>query len=347
MHLGKNPSPTLLSMASAALERIDNSTASLITDFPELWMEFPGKVIEYRQEHRDDFIAKFIRRYPELKTIAGGYWLFTLERLFTLRRIYSSIPSNSPFIHLESDVMSLFNQDDFDFLVSTTNRAACPRFSEERGIASIFFVPNQAELERVLVEFTGLLNGPDSPTNDMDLLGISLNRNLIAELPSRPDCSWVNNQGERLVFDGAAYGQYLFGQDPFHTNGKRISGFQNPYFPVNLQDTSWELQEDVMRQISNLHYSYEGTGYRVLNLHIHSKIPLVSPRIQEDVWSRAINEANGTIERIPDLHVPNDIHTSRISLTNRLRLAKRRGLTRSMYNALNRRIRPPSKKFWR
>lgn len=338
VHIGQNPSPSLKSMAQVAKAMIENARIILITDFPQSWTEFPGEVLEYKERNRHEFILKFASRYPELEGIAGGYWLYTLERLFALTIAYDAIPAETAFVHLESDVALLMNQDDFELLVEKSKRTACPRHSEKRGIASVFFVPNQSELELTLEYFTKILNGPKGPTNDMDLLGMCLNSNLLDELPTKPWDAWQNIQGEYLVFDGAAYGQYLFGQDPFHTDGRRISGFVNPDFPINLEKTKWAIEEQDNLRSPGLTYNFEGQQIRVLNLHVHSKISLLSPSMSDSDWYKAINEANGSIARIADPYQQNKIHTGKISTINRFRLARRRGLAKTAFSALTKRI---------
>jgi len=338
VHIGHNPSPSLISMAQVAKAMIDNARVLLITDLPQSWAEFPGEVLKYTEKNRHEFILKFVKRYPELEGIAGGYWLYTLERLFALTIAYDALPEETAFVHLESDVALLMNQDDFELLVEKRKRTACPRHSEKRGIASIFFVPNRGELEQTLKDFTNILNGPKGPSNDMDLLGMCLNLNLLDELPTKPWDAWENIQGEHLVFDGAAYGQYLFGQDPFHTNGRRISGFMNPDFPINLEMTKWTIEEQGNLRSPGLTYYFEGQRIRVLNLHVHSKISLSSPSMRDLDWYRAINEANGSMARISDPYQQNKIHTGNISTINRFRLARRRGLAKTAFSAFTRRI---------
>jgi hypothetical protein len=344
VHIGKNPSPTLINMALEAKIRMTEVSVLLVTDHPNSWEGFPGEILKYREQDRSDFVIKFIKKFPELKTISGGYWLYTLERLFALKIVYDFIPVDTPFVHLESDVLSLFNQQDFDFIVQTTSRLACPRFSQKRGVASILFVPNEQELSRVLTIFTNVLNVPSGPTNDMDLLGVCLNENFIDELPTSPIDSAKTSEGENLVFDGAAYGQYLFGQDSFHTFGKRISGYQNPDFTLKLEQTVWVINEAEGAKPPHLNFCYEGELFRVLNLHVHSKMLLKAPTMFNPDWVRAIEEANGQIVRVADSFRPSDIHSGRVSILNRIRIARRQGLSKAILNGLLKRARSISTK---
>ena len=189
VQLGENPSPSLMSMANSSKGSANSVKIYLITDLPESWEDFPGEIVNYQKKHRDEFILKFIKRNPELNSISGGYWLYTLERLFALKRIYDVLTPAASFVHLESDVLSLLHDSDFQLLREKVKRVACPRFSKDRGIASVFFVPNEIEYDRTLKAFTHILNGPDAPRNDMDLLGACLNSGQIEELPSLPGIS--------------------------------------------------------------------------------------------------------------------------------------------------------------
>jgi hypothetical protein len=339
VHLGKNPSPILVQMASLATLRFEDSNVFLITDHPNDWATFPGKVIGYSRKDRNSYIELLIRRYPELEKIAGGYWIYSLERLSALQKIYDHIGIDEPVLHFESDVLLMLSESDFELMVRNCHQCACPRFSKERGIASLFFIPNYSELTSFLNSATKILSAENSPTNDMDLLGICLNEGIALELPSLPNECWKTLSGEHIVFDGAAYGQYLFGQDPFHTGGRRISGFQNPDFPIELANLKWKISEEVDSKHESITFKYKNEFYRILNLHLHSKIPIGAVYSTNPVWVQAINEANGETSRVVGEIEVNLIHTQKISFVNRLRIARRKGLTKSAWGYVIRHLR--------
>ncbi len=347
VHLGRNPSPILIEMAELAIKRLDDSKVFLITDHPSDWAKFPGKVITYRRNEHDKYLASLIRKNPELEQIAGGYWLFSLERLFALQKIYQYIGSDEAVLHFESDVMLLLTESDFDLMISRCIKCACPRFSKNRGIASLFFIPNNYALTTFLNSMREILSKRNAPINDMELLGICLNENIVDVLPSTPDESWEKASGEKLVFDGAAYGQYLFGQDPFHTEGRRISGYQNPDFPIELSKLSWEVSGEVGLEKKTLVFEHNDTQYRVLNLHLHSKIQPGVIDNTNPLWVQAINEANGKTPRIPGELEPNLIHTQKITIVNRIRIARKRGLTKSIGKYVVRRVNRVIQLIWR
>jgi hypothetical protein len=347
VHLGKNPSPILIEMAELATKRIDDSKVFLITDHPSDWASFPGKVISYSRNDRNNYVASLIRKNPELEQIAGGYWLFSLERLFALQKIYDHVDVDEAVLHFESDVLLLLEDSDFDLMVLNNSRCACPRFSQDRGIASIFFIPNNSELFSFHKSMQEIMTRKNAPTNDMELLGICLNEDIVGELPSLPNESWETSLGEKLVFDGAAYGQYLFGQDPFHTGGRRISGFQNPDFPIELSRLNWKISDKLDSENKSLAYTYRLQQFRVLNLHLHSKIRVGAIDEGSALWAQAINEANGKTYRIPGELEENLIHTQNITIVNRLRIARRKGLSKSIGEYLMRRVKRASQAIWR
>jgi hypothetical protein len=336
VHLGKNPSPQLTFMAVAAKKLNPSVELYLITDHPKFWQDFPGMLIVYDKSKREEFISNLAKKNKDMEEIAGGYWFFTFERLYALESIYSKIGPDQAFLHFESDVLPMFLHQDLNLFTDRKLRTAVPRFSRSRGIASVLYSPSQEDFKRFLRVLNNYLTDRKQKINDMELLGSALNDGQIDELPTLPKDAWIDADGKRLIFDGAAIGQYLFGQDPFHTGGRRISGFINPEFESNLQSWKWEITSNVS-QPPLLKVNAESTDLRVLNLHLHSKIILSEPNFGKD-WTRAINEANSIVERVAGEYTPNSIHTSRISIKNRFRLALRTGLIRSIVAYLIRRI---------
>lgn len=337
VHLGKNPSPQLIFMAIAAKKLNPSVELYLVTDHPKFWQDFPGMLIVYDKSKREEFISNLAKKNKDMEEIAGGYWFFTFERLYALESIYSKIEHDQPFLHFESDVLPMLLQKDLNLFTDRNLRTAVPRFSRSRGIASILYSPSHNDLKRFLNLINNYLTDSKQQINDMELLGLALNDGEIDELPTTPKDAWFDADGKRLIFDGAAIGQYLFGQDPFHTEGRRISGFINPDFQPSIQNWKWEIASNGP-QPPLLKITAENLDFRVLNLHIHSKIILSEPSYGDD-WTRAVNEANGVIIRVAGEFTPNSIHTSRISLKNRFRSAQRKGLIRSISAYLLRRIR--------
>jgi hypothetical protein len=341
VQLGDNPADQLLLMAAACKVKLPNSLIILITNKPNKWFNFPGTIIEYAHLQKSDAVSKFLRNNREYKELAGGYWLYTLERIFILPLAYELIDPNIPLLHFESDVLSLINETDLKILLEFCPKTSVPRFSQSRGIASVFFSPNKNELDKTNKDLKNILMSSNPPDNDMELLGIALNSGIMGELPTLPKDAWTNSSGEKLVFDGAAYGQYLFGQDPFHTDGFIVSGYKNPDFNLNFDETTWNIDNDDFTLEQKLKFNYKDSSYRILNLHLHSKEIVGLPNIDDARWQRTILEANLKIERTKNLSMVAPIHNQPIGLLDRVRIAKKRGLLRSLIRYSKRRLKLP------
>ena len=100
VHLGDNPSPTLIPFAKFALKNNPGSEMFLITDSKHHWQDFPGRVIVYRKRNRAS-IKHLVQRSRYNEKIAGGYWVKTYERIFALSNLYRNIDPNLPIIHIE------------------------------------------------------------------------------------------------------------------------------------------------------------------------------------------------------------------------------------------------------
>jgi len=338
VHLGLNPSPTLNSFAAIAQSQLPDSKIFLITDYPDNWKHFPGKVVAYDKSLRTKEFRNFVNKNLELEDIAGGYWLFTLERLFALQVLGESI--KNPIIHFESDVFPILSPDVLDILAVKIDGVAVPRLSRERGIASIMYAKSATELQKVLERFLVMLNSNIKVTGDMDLLGLALNTGIVDELPTLPKNAWRiyrHGSARDIVFDGAALGQYLFGQDPIHTNDVRISGFQNSDFEVQLSKCLWRVDHKPVVG-DELSFEIDGKTIYPVNLHIHSKeiIPILDFRNTR--WIQAINEANRETSRISSETILNTIHTQPLKLSSRLRVARKHGFIQSGIRFLRKRF---------
>lgn len=326
VHIGKNASPILNDVASQASPD-ENLELILITDFPEMHKEFPGKIITYKRSKNKKILKSFNSQYPEKKSLAGGYWLNTLERVFALNSLSSEIDADSQIIHTESDVYSYLSEDFLTIIKSQNYEIALPRFNDKRGIGSIVIFRNYEAIEKSLKLFQNILNEINIE-NDMELFGEALNRGYITELPSDPQRAVQIQEGKYLIFDGAAYGQYLFGQDPFHQNGDYISGYVNPYSSVNYTNTNWAISE--FRGKSYVSFTTTGKTFFLANIHLHSKEKIEPLDSQSLFWQRVINEANGISPRIRRKSGIESIHNEKPSIYNRIQISRRLGIKKSI-----------------
>lgn len=321
-------------MAIIAKHYLSEAELVLITDQLHLWQDFPGKVIEYKRIHRSAEFQRFVRRNRELEGMAGGYWLYTLERLFALRLLASTSTPGVPIIHLESDVYSLLDSDALALLSKKINKTSVPRFSKTRGIASIVFSPNSEQLIADLLVLENILIRDKGLYNDMDLLGAGLNQGVLTELPTIPEKSI-----DGLIFDAAAIGQYLFGIDPLHTNGGINTGYINPDYDFDIQEGDFSAipnqhSSDDYRLIWRVDYQ----SIRILNLHIHSKLkpPLVRPT--DSIWNQVISSANTGISVSLGSGIRDEIHVKHVGILNKIRFARKIGFVRQAGRILRHRL---------
>ena len=337
IHLGLNPSPTLNHYAGIAFDLIPNASLVLITDIPSLHPNFPGRVVEFDRAKLPRGFQRYIRKTKAYNNIAGGYWRYTIERLFALLQLPDEITHDSAVIHFESDVMSFLNSETIEFMKIRNEKTAVVRYSTTDGIASLLFSPSVSQLYEDLTTLDDLLGKAIKIQSDMELLGLALTKGILGELPSKPVEDWllpIRFPGEPkryLVFDGLAFGQYLFGQDPLHTNNRSISGFQNPKFDVQLNSMQWKLLKD-LEIVGTPVVSCSNQTYELVigAIHIHSK-----RKIQPNDWNQwqiVLGEANGKLVRSFGEYSEDVIHSRKVSTKDRIRMARKRGIIKSSRN---------------
>jgi hypothetical protein len=330
VHLGSFFPPTLNQFSQLPTNLKKKIRTILISDCSTSSLQFSGEIIVHKDLSKAS--KALLKRRPFYSKLASGYWLNTFERIFALRALVD-LPtiSSIPIIHLESDVMPLFNLSDIDFLSSNFSKVALPRFSETRGIGSFIFSPNIQVLMSTLEELEVLaIRNSEWLENDMELLGLGLKEGLIMELPSHPsDYSserYTSQRNQRILFDGAALGQYLFGQDPFHQSGLRYSGFKNSaYFSrTNINSMRWGIESK--EKEARLIVEFDEIPFKVANIHIHSKEVLPPLSASSERWQRAIDEANGKVVRIQESITDTSPHLRKPNLWVRFQIAKTKGL---------------------
>jgi hypothetical protein len=318
VHLGSNPSPTLVHMALGASKSMKEASLMLVTDHVENFPGFPGQVIEYSENFRTKQFREFIKKNKELQGISGGYWLYTLERLFVLQHIARNLPKEIPIIHFESDVYSFLNIQDVSELSGFYKGVAVPRIDRNTGIASIVFAPNQQSLINCIATLMNVLTKNPNIKSDMSLLGQGLNLGILEELWSRPGVDDRLNR-PRIILDGAELGQYFFGADPLHTGGILQSGFTGQGTRIKFEELEF-LLEGIPK---SLYIKHLDETIKVGCIHNHAKRVLVNPEDDPATWNRLLREANREVVRVSEIAPLDLIHTRKVSVLNRIRRARK------------------------
>lgn len=337
--LGENPAPTLYHFALKAQVLSPKSEVILITDHPASHYKFPGTVINYVRDTESRSLALLYRKFRERIELSGGYWMYTLERLFALTQL-SKCEINGPIIHLESDVLLSTTPEHVEKLGQMCKKTSIPRYSSDMGIASFLYSPSIHQLISDLNSLSTILFEHMSLNRnfltDMQLLGHGLNTSLLQELPTLPNDAWIldnDERGRKLVFDGLAYGQYLFGQDPLHQEGMRISGHQNEYFREEIKNFRWSVrpQDHLLFTVG---YEWAQSQIEIANIHVHSKELVENPSIESLRWQRAIDEANGLCVRAISGPFPDIIHSRKVKFSTQLRLSRQNGKIANLLNVI-------------
>jgi hypothetical protein len=326
-------------MAQVAKSYYPNAKLCLVTDHQEMWPNFPGTLIGYSSNNRTERFQEFAERNRELEGISGGYWLYTMERIFALQSLVGVYEFDQPVIHIESDVFTFLTPRILEFLLEHYSQTSIPRYSLSRGIGSFIFAPKLEILSRDLIDLENLLIQNPKIDNDMDLLGLALNTGILSELPSFLDIENPKHLDRNLavLFDGLAFGQYLLGQDPLHTNGKILTGFVNEEFGSDLTLARFEI--GVNDWEGHILVISGKTKYILVNLHVHSK--LLAPNLIENeaFWRKVIDSANSSVSIILGEGIPDLIHQQKISIRNKLRRARKIGYFEYLKRVLRNKLR--------
>lgn len=335
VHLGPAVPPILNVSAGHAQTFYPSATVALITDSPQLHQEFPGEIIKYSRRAEDAWLDRLERRFPEKALDTGGYWIKTLERLFALSSI-RELKRSGPILQIESDVFCAVTPGVVESLAHQYSVPALPRLSEHLACPSLIYFPNEIALRLALENLRKLAEQRSGWFTDMELLSEAIATGLMDELPTTPETALEVRHSQvqpemsaptrRVIFDALAIGQYLFGQDPFHTGGQRISGHLWPDFQQDIQEWHWCIAEGSPAVL----VAETGKGpVEVANVHMHAKIdPGSLGPPASSVWNRAVAEANGTVGRSIGTEAYLGLHRSPAPTLTRLRAWKAEGWPR-------------------
>ena len=197
------------------------------------------------------------------RNFRNGFWYLCSLRFFYL---YSYMKNNnlSDVIHLENDVLTYVNFNDFNF---KNNKVYVTFDCETRVIPGIIYIPNYEAFKPIIENYNFNLN-------DMENLAIESNENYIEQFPIFPIVDTVINKYNKnfnefnSIFDTAAIGQYLGGVDSRNISGD-TRGFVNETCIIK-----YDVYKFVWIKTNSLyipHIIINDNLIRINNLHIHSK----------------------------------------------------------------------------
>ncbi len=226
-------------------------------------------------------LTESISKY-NLQNFRNGFWIHTLSRFFIIEQFIIKNKLENAF-HIENDVIMYTS---FDKIYKNFNTDGNPdsvwvvKDSETRVIPSIVFFPNCKSVSDLVNYMCNCITQSEKFVNDMELLGKYENVKL---LPNNP---FVSNS--KIVFDGAAIGQYIGGIDCRNIgNGNdffskldcyyKTRGFINEtsnFNPGTLSYYRKRVVTDIDRIPLNILMG-KGSGRKgisIANVHVHSKM---------------------------------------------------------------------------
>ncbi len=216
-----------------------------------------------------------------------GFWTYTSERFFYLDAFMEQYHLNHVF-HLENDNMLFKNLSEIIPVLEKHYPGCGVTFGYDKFVVSGCLYLANPDSAKDLAKF--FARNAHKGWHDMTMLSKywASNLNKLDHLPTIPPSYPklfplinANNQISRFehlysrhfsefkgIFDAAALGQYLGGQDP--RNGPDSQGYKNPYSLMNLDLCQFNWSEDSQgKKIPVMILNEEIIP--IYNLHIHSK----------------------------------------------------------------------------
>ncbi len=235
-----------------------------------------------------------------------GFWIYSLMRLDAIV-CYIDESSPGPMIHSESDVIFMPN---FPWSkMQELNQIAWTRYNNQSDSAALIYFPDKLNTDRFGHLLKDLL-GQRSKATDMSILSeISHSQvNSFKILPSLESVSsdLVNpfypklyNDIEKMqenfnhfggLFDAAAFGMWLTGQDPRNNFGytkiMANSNLKNGDSLIDPSRASYKISDQ------NLYIEVAGIQIPIWNLHIHSKNTKLFDMFWESELKNFVEKAN-------------------------------------------------------
>jgi hypothetical protein len=223
-------------------------------------------------------------KFGSLSGFRDGFWVSTTARFYYIRGLMEMFSLENVF-HIENDIMLYETFDSiYEYIckknsVDKIKNICMVEDAPGRVIPSILFFPTVTTLNNLTQFITNELSYTDKFLNDMDILGKYTDRLCLSILPDENE-----RENMRLVFDGAALGQYLGGVDYRNLpNGKEelvqydnpSRGFINETAIVNASDYEFgksKVLSDGLRVPITIPVLCKNRSLsKIVNLHIHSK----------------------------------------------------------------------------
>ena len=242
-------------------------------------------------------VLSILNRLEHDTKFRGGFWRYSLERIFALEQIHLVSPE-APILHIESDVLLLPNVPLQK--ISENTKLTWNSYNEDHDVSALLFSPN-VESTKMLVEKLRSMITNSPHLTDMTALNLIRKTKVLdvgcfspihISLPELENNNAIIDQNQQDgigyggIFDGAAIGMWLLGHDPRNNYGKYKIHDDSPIKNGN----SWVNPGGINYEITNsgqlLAVSADNPHVKIpiWNLHVHSK----NPKLLSKNWEREL-----------------------------------------------------------
>ncbi len=217
-----------------------------------------------------------------------GFWRYTIERFFLVEELMNKYELKNVF-HLESDNLLYVDLSDLLGVFEKNYQGVAATFdNENRAIAGLIYFSSLPSM-RSLNKF--IARNAKNEENDMQLLAAyrkKRNPQKIDLLPvisdeyvkkfplksqsgekaKKAECFFNYIEEFASIFDAAAIGQFLGGNDPIHANAHVGFINESALYDPSLFNIVWEKDE---KERMVPYAQWDDKKYRINNLHVHSK----------------------------------------------------------------------------
>lgn len=310
VHLGKKPDDHFwLNLNKISRDFPSIEVSAVVSKGVERDAILSSEISVYEYSPSSD-VEKIFELHNYDHNFRGGFWRYTLERLFAITQLHETLPDKK-ILHVESDVLLLPN---FPFSkIEKLNELSWCRFNEAKDVSSVLYIPdldsslslrekllNELKMDNTLTDMTILnrisRNNPSVhifPSMNRELPKLQNRLNLMCDSREFEICS---NDEFNGIFDPAAIGMWLTGLDPRNYYGitkihdRGIIDTGDSYVDASQYTYKFDSQ-------SLLSITGDGISKELFCLHIHSK----NLKLFRDGWEnelRKLVELSGDKEPI-------------------------------------------------
>jgi hypothetical protein len=234
-----------------------------------------------RSHSFDSVVQTFYHKFCIVHGLSGREKLFirSFERLFLLQNLMK-LRSINDCLFLELD--NLIYDDPRNWLSSFSKNELCYMYDDtDRFASGIMYVKSPESIVGLLNYIIHFISNSNSFLTEMTVLAQYYNSNIeqIQILPTHwttnnyniPSISYHHySDYNDTIFDAASIGIYLLGMDPYHTDGKIVTGLKGKWSGIDFThyNFEWKIDENGRKKP----YVFNGEKWILINnLHVHSK----------------------------------------------------------------------------